>query len=643
MKLSDFTSKLQGNGAAFSPDVQSNEPVKYIADEALTSVAPELRDVQNAPVHLLTSGASPQQMFKVDMAYYIGTHIVVVGWSSVKTDFGLKSGNLDLKLHREQVARPDVASHFKLADELLGFVLVADSIGTEPVSMTWDLAGQQQAMSQPLTFDAEAGLRATDTALGPALAHVALSLPPHSPQWRALVAKVPASTAQNRNAKGYLEAVSACEKSGDGVVVGWVVQGKHAHVWLEDEDGNTHSLEGAYRRFRQDVHDAVGGGFDHASRDAGLVARMSGLKTGGMVRLKSISDTGIHTLSEAYCRILPSDPVAASQWLFSIAAPLAEIHCRVPLIDAPALDALIQHRAAMWHELPVKVTQLGTPPAAPKVSIIVPLYGRTDFVEHQLLEFCTDPWFMKHAELIYVLDDPKLPEPFIGEAEALHRLYKVPFCWLWGNANRGYSGANNLGVQHANGQYLVFLNSDAFPQQPGWLEALVDVLETRPDIGAVGPRLVFADGSIQHAGMEFMRRNELGIWVNHHPHMGLDPSLDPTKELTLVPAVTGACLAMRRTDFDRIDGWDTGYLIGDFEDSDLCLKLRTEGFNIAYLPTVQLTHLERQSFKLLGQSEFRTRVVIYNAVRHQTRWAKLIDQPINTPAAIPVRKKAFKS
>src|SRR5690606_23108641 len=154
---------------------------------------------------------------------------------------------------------------------------------------------------------------------------------------------------------------------------------------------------------------------------------------------------------------------------------------------------------------------------------------------------------------------------------------------------------------------------------------LIQVLQSYPDIGAVGPRLLFADGSLQHAGMQFLRREELGIWINHHPYMGLDPALDPNQELAILPSITGACMAMRRKDFERIGGWDTGYLIGDFEDSDLCLKLRNDGLKIAYLPTVQLTHLERQSFKLLGENEFRSRVVIYNAVRHQERWKKLIE------------------
>jgi GT2 family glycosyltransferase len=256
----------------------------------------------------------------------------------------------------------------------------------------------------------------------------------------------------------------------------------------------------------------------------------------------------------------------------------------------------------------------------------VPLYGRADFVEHQLVEFAKDEWLTKHVQIIYVLDDPKLVEPFYMQAEALHRLYQIPFMWVWGAVNRGFSGANNLGAQFAKGEHLVFLNSDAFPDAPGWVEALQHTLYVHPKVGAVGPNLVFATGGIQHAGMQFLRRDELGIWINHHPHMGLDPILDPHKSLTTVPGITGACLAMRRTDFDAVGGWEQGYLIGDFEDSDLCFKLRSKGFDIAYDPSVRLTHLERQSFKLLGQDEFRTRVVIYNAVRHQNRWGQLLSE-----------------
>jgi GT2 family glycosyltransferase len=127
--------------------------------------------------------------------------------------------------------------------------------------------------------------------------------------------------------------------------------------------------------------------------------------------------------------------------------------------------------------------------------------------------------------------------------------------------------------------------------------------------------------------MTFRYRGDLDIWTNHHPHMGLDPSLDPAGDTIVeVPAATGACLLVRRGDFESAGGWDTGYLIGDFEDSDLCLKLRESGMKILYNPLVQLTHLERQSFALLGKSDFKFRVVIYNAMRHQLRWERFFKE-----------------
>jgi len=396
-----------------------------------------------------------------------------------------------------------------------------------------------------------------------------------------------------------------------------------------------YSLEGAYRQFRQDVHDVVGQAFAHGSGEAGFAIHLHGLKPGSKVQLKAISESGVHVLTEIQFTALPIDPVGAARVLFGIGGSVGDLHRRCPLVDTPILGPLIEHHREVLAELPVTGKQLGEAVSQPTVSVIVPLYGRADFVEHQLIEFAEDPWFRSHVELIYVLDDPSLVDGFISEAAFLHKLYRLPFSWVWGSVNRGFSGANNLGASKARGEYLAFLNSDAFPQTAGWLEALVHVLATQPEIGAVGPRLVFADGSIQHAGMEFMRRDELGIWVNHHPLMGLDPGLDRHREAAIVPAVTGACLVMRRADFEHVGGWDTGYLLGDFEDSDLCLKLRSEGLKSAYLPTIQLTHLERQSFKLLGHDQFSFRVVIYNAVRHQKRWAEQIQSVMTEQEIAP--------
>lgn len=433
---------------------------------------------------------------------------------------------------------------------------------------------------------------------------------------------------------GFIEVAAAATTTTDAIVVGWALHAEETAVWIEDEEGFPFSLQWAFRVFRQDVHDAHASSHSYTSSKAGFMVHVNGGKPGSRLKLMAQMDGEPIVLSEVECSSLPTDPVAASRWLFGIHTPMGQLHQRFPLVDIPILDGLKEYQQQAQAELPVQVRQLGQPIKQPLASIIIPLYGRTDFVEHQLIEFSRDQWLAQHAEIIYVIDDPRLVEEFSAQAELLYRLYRLPFRWVWGSTNRGFSGANNLGVQHAYSEYLVFLNSDAFPQQPGWLQQLLDVLADHPEIGAVGPRLVFADGSIQHCGMEFSRREELGIWINHHPRMGLDPKLDPLHDLTIVPAVTGACLAVSRINFERIGGWDTSYLIGDFEDSDFCLKLRRAGLHVAYLPTVQLTHLERQSFKLLGQDDFRTRVVIYNAVRHQTRWLDLIKASTNSNGTV---------
>jgi GT2 family glycosyltransferase len=74
-----------------------------------------------------------------------------------------------------------------------------------------------------------------------------------------------------------------------------------------------------------------------------------------------------------------------------------------------------------------------------------------------------------------------------------------------------------------------------------------------------------------------------------------------------------------------VGGLDEGFLIGDFEDSDLCLKVKQQGLRIICLSDLNLTHLERQSFTGIGANGFRERVSRYNAWRHQRRWSSYIE------------------
>lgn len=594
-----------------------------------------LTGVQLNPIEIDTGlpGAAPK--VKVDAAIRLPGRVVVIGWRIGSIQVGLVSAEQALLTRITTVSREDVGKHFKCEGADLGFILVADVPDEMPVSISWSLDGLQELGAQQLVLkDASEIGPSEHTQLGAAIGLLALSETPHSREWRNFVALAPRAEVPAPDVKGYLEMAASIQGAGNALVVGWVAAKPGGTVWLEDEKGNTYSLDSAFRKFRRDVQFAVGPDYITAAVEAGFIQSLVSKDDIQILRLVSLSELGVHLISEVKCVVLPPDPAHVARWLFGIHAPPRLWPERINKIDAPVIDRLIEKTQSNWSGLPVISRQLGDIAVAPRISVIVPLYGRYDFVESQLLMFASDPAFKALAELVYVIDDPEILERFQGEIESLYMLYGVPVRWVWGGVNRGFSGANNLGVSVAKGDVLLFLNSDVFPQCKGWLEPMLDLLDKRRDVMAVGPRLVFAEGSIQHAGMAFLRVEELGIWANTHPGAGLDPILDPCSEPTCMPAVTGACLMMRRADFDRVGGWDTGYLIGDFEDSDLCLKLRQFGGHVVYLPTVQLTHLERQSFSLLGAGDFRQRVTLFNAARHQLRWGEWLSQPF-TPHALP--------
>ncbi len=178
--------------------------------------------------------------------------------------------------------------------------------------------------------------------------------------------------------------------------------------------------------------------------------------------------------------------------------------------------------------------------------------------------------------------------------------------------NLGFAVANNQGAAVASGRFLVLLNNDT-KAMPGWIEAMLAHLEN-PDVGAVGARLLFGDGLIQHAGVIF---NEVlsGVNTMAPTHFGF---LAPTEEPTVmkrrdVQAVTGACLATPRDLYVRLGGLDEGFWNG-YEDVDYCLKIRHAGLRIVYEPKAVLFHYESQS----GSQRFRR--VMPNIARLERRW-----------------------
>ena len=595
-----------------------------IIQRVTTRFAPAAQaDVQASPI-TWASGGGAGTVTKIDHAMRSGGLLVACGWSDGKGDLRLAVGGIPVNTRVVRTARPDVARYLGLAQaDGLGIVLVAEAPAEGNVHL--ECLDSQGGVVARHALRPRLGAISTDARaqLEPAMA--ALREAGLSPDVLRQLAAVPTTPGSIVGfAAGALDQARASSTTRQAVASGWLVQRPGVEAWLETSNGRSVPLGQAHRVERADIAAAIPPGLAHHAVEPGFLAVLEDVSADETVRLVVRHEGEETRLAEVAFVDWGLDPVVAGRWLLNFPTPLDRLAERVRQLDLRILEPTLEARRREWDALPVRVVDAGPQVESPLASLVIPLYGRFDFVEHQLLAFARDPWLRQNAEVVYVVDDPALVERMANEAWTLWRLYGVPFRWVWGGVNRGYSGANNLGTAHSRAAHLVFLNSDAFPREAGWIQALLAPLQDDPGLGAVGPRLLFGDGSIQHAGMVFRRREDLGIWTNHHPNMGLDPALDPHRSLAEVPCVTGACLAVRRDDLERVGGWDTGYLIGDFEDSDLCLKLRAAGLRIGYLPTVELTHLERQSFKLVGQGDFRTRVVVYNAVRHESRWSSAI-------------------
>jgi len=263
-------------------------------------------------------------------------------------------------------------------------------------------------------------------------------------------------------------------------------------------------------------------------------------------------------------------------------------------------------------------TAFGSQSAVPRYSVVIPYYGRYDFARHQLAAFSEDPCFTGgRAEVVFVLDKPEDLTQFISVVSGLDTAFGVPFRLVVPEKNLGYAGANNLGVDRARGEFVCLLNSDVLPAGPGWLESLASHFELVGDVGAMGALLLYENETIQHAGMAFSLLPGTDWYINDHPLKGLGLEFLPQRGVLPMAAVSGACMLLRRSQYLEIGGLDTAFLRGDFEDSDLCLRLRQSGKSIYVDLDTKLYHLERQSFAAAPE---RMKFTLYNAWLQNARW-----------------------
>ena len=156
-----------------------------------------------------------------------------------------------------------------------------------------------------------------------------------------------------------------------------------------------------------------------------------------------------------------------------------------------------------------------------------------------------------------------------------------------------FAALNNRAVAAARGELLCLLNNDIEVIALGWLRAMA-AWALRPEVGAVGARLLYPDGTLQHAGVVLGLGEAAG-----HLYRGLpsDPAAAPRRSLVAqeLSAVTAACLVLRRAHYLAVGGMDAANFAVAYNDVDLCLKLAARGLKIVWTPAATLLHRESQS------------------------------------------------
>jgi GT2 family glycosyltransferase len=229
------------------------------------------------------------------------------------------------------------------------------------------------------------------------------------------------------------------------------------------------------------------------------------------------------------------------------------------------------------------------PKVAPLVTLIIPTrdsYSLLRSSVESILQHTNYPAF----EITVVDNDSSDPET-LAYFDRLAAIENVQVLHAPGSFN--YSLINNLAVERARGSIVGLINNDVLATEGGWLREMVSHA-VRSDVGAVGAKLLYRTGHVQHAGIVC----GIGI-VAGHPHKfrsGDDPGYMARLAVTQsFSAVTGACLVVEKEKYQRVGGLDANNLQVAFNDVDLCLKLSAIGYRNVYTPYASLIHLESVS------------------------------------------------
>jgi N-acetylglucosaminyl-diphospho-decaprenol L-rhamnosyltransferase len=231
--------------------------------------------------------------------------------------------------------------------------------------------------------------------------------------------------------------------------------------------------------------------------------------------------------------------------------------------------------------------------SAPDLSVIVVSWNVRDLLRRCLRSILASP--TPTPQIIVVDNDSQDGSTEMVRAE-------FPSVVLIENAdNRGFTAANNQGLAESRGRYLLLLNPDAEVVGDA-LATMMAHMEAHPEVGALGPRLRYADGRLQPSRRRFPTLATALVestvvqeyWRDNRILRRYTMADTPDDAVQPVDWVVGACLLVRRQAYEQVGGLDEGYFMYS-EEMDWCRRIKAAGWQVAYLPTATVIHHEGQS------------------------------------------------
>lgn len=263
----------------------------------------------------------------------------------------------------------------------------------------------------------------------------------------------------------------------------------------------------------------------------------------------------------------------------------------------------------------------------PLVSIIIPSYEHADDLTkcvHSIYSKTTYPNF----EVVIVENNSKKEETF-ALYSALQQQY--PSCRVevyHPQAGFNFSAICNYGRSVAKGEYLLFLNNDTEVITPQWIEEMLQLCQLK-EAGVVGGMLYYPDDTVQHAGVIV----GLGGYAGHSHKYARRGSSGYMFRLACVQelsAVTGACLMVKTTVFDEVQGFDENFTVA-YNDVDFCLRVRNAGYSVLFTPYAELYHYESKSRGSDEEGAAKERFASEQRQMKERYGARLLQDPFYNP------------